>query len=107
MSEFSLPEGWQTTKDHPDDPPHWYDYQLVLPFGSLYRRRSADAIALIEQRRTAERLTAQPLRLDRPCTKCGSVEAMAQYDSHSDLITRTCVRCGYGWRELPLDAEAR
>lgn len=48
----------------------------------------------------------------RPCKKCGCQEAKSTFVGQGILggplfehIERSCSRCGYLWRELPLDAE--
>ena len=39
------------------------------------------------------------------CAKCGNTTASTVYHSDfdgTDVITRTCSRCGYSWKNLPL-----
>lgn len=37
------------------------------------------------------------------CIKCGKSEAAAQYLPDSEMISRNCNNCGYGWEEIPMD----
>lgn len=37
------------------------------------------------------------------CPKCGAIDAGTRYDPDEDVINRTCSRCKYTWKELPLD----
>ena len=39
------------------------------------------------------------------CIKCNSKNNRSEYKEASCLIKRTCDRCGYYWRELPVDYE--
>jgi Zn ribbon nucleic-acid-binding protein len=39
------------------------------------------------------------------CSKCGEFRASIRYNSGEDTIERTCIRCGYRWREAPLDSD--
>lgn len=42
------------------------------------------------------------------CPKCGCGDIRAEFkeaaEGRGDTIGRTCSRCGFGWKEKPLDA---
>lgn len=47
---------------------------------------------------------------NRPCPKCGNYYVWTKYvsvteypDTDISYLERTCERCGYKWREKPLD----
>jgi hypothetical protein len=58
--------------------------------------------------------TLPPLSTNTPCVKCGCTYATVQHQPARPLpvgarlvepehMARTCTRCGYAWRERPLD----
>ena len=44
---------------------------------------------------------------NRRCPKCGSLFIRTRYDCSVDALRRSCERCGYHWKEKPLDADGK